>query len=51
MKCKCGKKMKYLVGNGGLEAHWCSCGRALLTDDGEAFLWFEPEKEKEKEDA
>jgi hypothetical protein len=43
MTCKCGNKMKYLVGNSGLRAYWCDCGRAVLTDDGKPHgEWFEP---------
>lgn len=47
--CQCGQPMKYLVGNSGVEAHWCLvCGRAAMTDNGVVFEWYEPEREKLK---
>ena len=45
MTCKCGKLMIYLVGNSGVKAWWCECGRAAMTNDGEPFKWHEPKKE------
>lgn len=42
--CKCGNEMEYLVGNRGLEAYWCKCGRAALTSDGNVQKWYEPQE-------
>jgi hypothetical protein len=54
MICKCGMTMLYLVGNSGVKAWWCHCGRAALSDngsvlhdEGKVYKWYEPSKEKE----
>jgi len=44
LTCKCGEQMEHLVGNSGLQAYWCLCGRAAIKADDKVQKWLEPER-------